>query len=232
MLIRPRNRSLVILFGALMAVVAITGCSKRVKVQPPPPAPTQPATPAPTPTPTPTPTPAPTPGPSEAERNAEALRSMQIVYFEYDSFTLSDAARAALDGNAKLLRANATLAVTLEGHCDERGTVEYNQALGQKRAEAIGGIPCCARRCRAESRRRAGRRPQIPAHPRGRDQRSPPMVGRGQGDGLDEAPATGGGDPGRQAGLQAHPLRRRSVQALVLAAEVGALRSQAASTGW
>ena len=137
MQIRPRNRSLVILFGALMAVVAITGCSKRVKVQPPPPAPTQPATPAPTPTPTPTPTPAPTPGPSEAERNAEALRSMQIVYFEYDSFTLSDAARAALDANAKLLRANATLAVTLEGHCDERGTVEYNQALGQKRAEAV-----------------------------------------------------------------------------------------------
>ena len=140
MLIRPRNRSLVILFGALMAVVAITGCHKRPKPLPVPPdnttrsAAEKPNTPASPETP---PVPPVNPGPSEAEKNAEALRSMQVVYFEYDSFTLSDAARAALDANAKLLRANATLAVTLEGHCDERGTVEYNQALGQKRAEAV-----------------------------------------------------------------------------------------------
>ena len=112
MLIRPRNRSLVILFGALMAVVAITGCHKRPKPLPVPPdnttrsATEKPNTPASPETP---PVPPVNPGPSEAERNAEALRSMQVVYFEYDSFTLSDAARAALDANAKLLRANAKI---------------------------------------------------------------------------------------------------------------------------
>ena len=72
---------------------------------------------------------------------------MQVVYFGYDSFTLDDGARAALDSNAKQMRDNPALVVSVDGHCDERGTVEYNQALGQKRAETVqqyltdAGIP-------------------------------------------------------------------------------------------
>src|SRR5439155_14636866 len=53
-----------------------------------------------------------------------------------DSYTLREDARGALDKDAGLLRCNATVNVTVEGHCDELGTAEYNQALGEKRAQA------------------------------------------------------------------------------------------------
>ena len=118
---------------ALTALLAVgmTGCAKKpIAMTPVPPAQT------PTPTPTPTPT-TPTPPPTETPKPTVTARDLQIVYFEYDSFVLADAARAALDANAKLMRDNASLEVSLDGHCDERGTVEYNQALGQKRAEAV-----------------------------------------------------------------------------------------------
>ena len=59
------------------------------------------------------------------------------VLFDLDSAALSNAARAALDQHAAWLRAQATVRVTIEGHCDERGTVEYNLALGEQRARAV-----------------------------------------------------------------------------------------------
>lgn len=115
--------------------VAGAGCAKKQpKTTPPPPAPTPAAT-APTPAPTP-PAPAPTP-PPEPPKPAVSASDLQVIHFAYDSFQLDDAARSALDSNAKLLRDNPTLSVSVDGHCDERGTVEYNQALGQKRAEAV-----------------------------------------------------------------------------------------------
>lgn len=124
---------------ALSMVVALAvagaGCAKKQpKTTPPPPAPA-PVETAPTPAPTPPP-PAPTP-PPEPPKPAVAASDLQVIHFGYDSFQLDDAARAALDANAKLLRDNPTLSVSVDGHCDERGTVEYNQALGQKRAEAV-----------------------------------------------------------------------------------------------
>ena len=129
MKLSPRFAALAL--TALLAV-AVTGCAKKpAATTPVPSAPTTTQTPAPTPTPTPTP-PAP-----EPVKPAVSASDLQTVYFEYDSFTLSDNARAALDANAKLLRENASLEVSLDGHCDERGTAEYNQALGQKRAEAV-----------------------------------------------------------------------------------------------
>jgi len=73
----------------------------------------------------------------EPPKPAVTAGDLQVVHFGYDSFQLDDAARAALDANAKLLRDNPGLSVSVDGHCDERGTVEYNQALGQKRAEAV-----------------------------------------------------------------------------------------------
>jgi peptidoglycan-associated lipoprotein len=58
------------------------------------------------------------------------------VYFEYDRYDLTPEAQAVLKKKAAWLRANPHVAVYIEGHCDERGTNEYNLALGDRRAEA------------------------------------------------------------------------------------------------
>jgi peptidoglycan-associated lipoprotein len=58
------------------------------------------------------------------------------VYFDYDEATLSDEARDKLARNADLLRGQPRFTLTIEGHCDERGTNEYNLALGERRANA------------------------------------------------------------------------------------------------
>jgi peptidoglycan-associated lipoprotein len=61
---------------------------------------------------------------------------LKPVYFEYDSSELSADAQAALNANAELLKKYPAWTITLEGHCDERGTAEYNLALGERRALA------------------------------------------------------------------------------------------------
>jgi peptidoglycan-associated lipoprotein len=61
---------------------------------------------------------------------------LRDIFFAYDSHALDSAARPILSSNAAHLRDRVTGPVTIEGHCDERGTVEYNLALGQRRAEA------------------------------------------------------------------------------------------------
>ena len=66
-----------------------------------------------------------------------STKNLETVRFEYDSSELSEAARDALAKNAAYLKKNADLEVLSEGHTDERGTVEYNIALGQKRAQAV-----------------------------------------------------------------------------------------------
>lgn len=59
------------------------------------------------------------------------------VFFGYDSFSLTSEARSVLERQAEWLSQYATLAVTIEGHADERGTREYNLALGERRANAV-----------------------------------------------------------------------------------------------
>ncbi len=59
------------------------------------------------------------------------------VLFDYDSSELSSEAKLILDKQSRFLRANSDLTFTIEGHCDERGTREYNLALGEKRATAV-----------------------------------------------------------------------------------------------
>lgn len=59
------------------------------------------------------------------------------VFFEYDSSELTDEARASLAKQAKWLEYHSRVRVTVEGHCDERGTREYNLALGERRANAV-----------------------------------------------------------------------------------------------
>lgn len=58
------------------------------------------------------------------------------VSFAFDSYALDSQARASLQSNYEWLAANPEVAVQVEGHCDERGTAEYNMVLGEKRARA------------------------------------------------------------------------------------------------
>lgn len=118
-----------------IAILALTaaGCAKKSPAPPPAPAQQQTPAPAPVPTPTPAPTPAPTPTPA----STIGVSDLKTVYFPLDSYALDDASRAALDANARLLRDHADLVIRIEGHCDERGTVEYNMSLGEKRADSV-----------------------------------------------------------------------------------------------
>ena len=68
---------------------------------------------------------------------AEAAANLETVfYFDFDQATLSSSTRAALDAHVAVLK-NSTAKVRLEGHADERGTREYNMALGERRANAV-----------------------------------------------------------------------------------------------
>jgi peptidoglycan-associated lipoprotein len=58
----------------------------------------------------------------------------EVIYFEFDSSSLSDTARSQLQQNAEWLRADSNRRITIEGHTDEVGTPEYNLALGERRA--------------------------------------------------------------------------------------------------
>lgn len=74
---------------------------------------------------------------SAAQSAAEELASIgDTVFYDYDSSALSDEAKATLSAQAAFLAANPSVTITVEGHCDERGTREYNLALGDRRASA------------------------------------------------------------------------------------------------
>ncbi len=127
------RKTLVRMLVVALAATAVlaTGCAKK------PPAPAT-APPAPAAAPAPQPTATPPPAESTAPAPAAAtIADLHTVYFALDSWSLDDAAKATLDANAKVLRDNASMNTRIEGNCDERGTVEYNMSLGQKRADAV-----------------------------------------------------------------------------------------------
>ena len=66
-----------------------------------------------------------------------ASSPLKEVYFDFDSYTLRADARETLKANSQWLKANPAAQAQIEGHCDERGTTEYNLALGSKRAESV-----------------------------------------------------------------------------------------------
>jgi len=63
--------------------------------------------------------------------------SQQDIYFEFDSYAIQGSELPKLQAVGNWLKQSKTAAIIVEGHCDERGTVEYNFALGQKRAEVV-----------------------------------------------------------------------------------------------
>ncbi|MEW9897209.1 peptidoglycan-associated lipoprotein Pal [Chitinivorax sp. PXF-14] len=68
---------------------------------------------------------------------ANPLSQKRSVYFEFDHYNVADQYRAIVDNHAKYLNDNRNIKVKVEGNADERGSREYNLALGQKRAEAV-----------------------------------------------------------------------------------------------
>jgi peptidoglycan-associated lipoprotein len=84
----------------------------------------------------PPPPPAPAPSPTEAELFAQNVKD---IYFEYDKADIRGDQQSSLQADIAFLKQNANIKFTIEGHCDERGSTEYNLALGTNRAEAVKG---------------------------------------------------------------------------------------------
>jgi peptidoglycan-associated lipoprotein len=105
--------------GLALVVVAFAACSKT-----PPPAPAEK---------TGFGSEAPTSRPAGGMGDSSAFRT---IYFDFDKSDLSADARSGLQSNGDYLKSNSSVAVTIEGHCDERGSAEYNLALGKRRADA------------------------------------------------------------------------------------------------
>jgi peptidoglycan-associated lipoprotein len=133
---------------ALTVAVAVfaAGCHKKVPAPapaPPPPPPAAPATPPPPAPPPPRPAPAPAPLTEDqvfAQKSLDQLNAekpLNDVYFELDESTIRDEARASLQKDADWLKKWTSTQVTVEGHCDSRGSSEYNLALGSRRADSV-----------------------------------------------------------------------------------------------
>lgn len=115
---------LIVALAVVVVPLLVAGCHPRV------------ATPADTPKYQPESTPAP---PREIPQKdiATLRRNFKRIFFEFDSARLTADARQALADNAAILTQYTQVAVTVEGHCDQWGSDEYNLALGERRAEAV-----------------------------------------------------------------------------------------------
>lgn len=135
------------LFLSALVLLAIGACKKAEPEPPPPPPPPPQVEVVETPDPVPPP-----PKPPvvteyvppwsedimEANEEVHGKGLLADVYFEFDKATLTDATRSQLGKNADFLKSRdgEDFVITIEGHCDERGTNDYNLALGDKRARA------------------------------------------------------------------------------------------------
>src|SRR5699024_5125464 len=72
-----------------------------------------------------------------ARQQLEQLKQTNIVYFGFDKYDVTSEYAQLLDAHAAFLRANPSVRITIGGHADERGTPEYNIALGERRANAV-----------------------------------------------------------------------------------------------
>lgn len=106
-----------------VAAVVLGGCARKIVHQPPPGAPGIGAPGV--------------SGPVMEQELQSVQASLKAVHFDYDKFTMAPEAQAAAQYDAEILKRAPHVAVLIEGHCDERGTDEYNLALGERRARAV-----------------------------------------------------------------------------------------------
>ena len=140
----------VTLMSLLLAGLMITGCAKRPATTAATAASPAPAPPAASPAPAPS-QPAPSPGaaaaapaaaaaapaaPRPSPKEFMAVAALKEVYFDFDKYDIRAEDAKTLDANAAWLKSNGDNLVLIEGHCDERGTNEYNLALGERRAKS------------------------------------------------------------------------------------------------
>jgi peptidoglycan-associated lipoprotein len=143
---RVRRLASALTLGTVLAIAA-AGCHKKVPpaapTPPSPPPPAAPVTPPPPPPPPPTAVPPPRPLTEEeifarkslADLNAE--RPLDDAYFDLDKSEIRDDAKPRLQKDADWMKKWTTTQVQVEGHCDSRGSAEYNLALGTRRANAV-----------------------------------------------------------------------------------------------
>ncbi|HOD66869.1 MAG TPA: peptidoglycan-associated lipoprotein Pal [candidate division Zixibacteria bacterium] len=117
------------MIGLALVALTLTSCGKKQVAEEAPV--TQPVV---TPADTATPPPPPPPPPAPKTLTNEQL---EVVYFDFDKYNLRPDAKSSLDRNFALLQEFPNAIVELQGHCDERGTVEYNLALGERRAKSV-----------------------------------------------------------------------------------------------
>ncbi|MDI6740051.1 MAG: peptidoglycan-associated lipoprotein Pal [Candidatus Edwardsbacteria bacterium] len=113
----------ILLLAIVLSAVATAGCAKKQTVKQEEPTKTEIRAEQ-----------APIVKPDEPAAPAMAQR---VVYFEFDSYVIREDAKPVLREVSKLMRDNPKAALNLEGHADERGTIEYNLALGERRAVAV-----------------------------------------------------------------------------------------------
>jgi len=134
----PRSAPAIVLMLAL--ALLLTGCPKRPVTMgasaPPPTAPSGTPTPSPTPPLAVAPSPAPAPAPAARPAQFAENENLKDVYFDFDKSAIRPQDAKTLDANAAWLKTRGNDLVLIEGHCDERGTNEYNLALGGRRTRA------------------------------------------------------------------------------------------------
>ncbi len=133
-------KKLLILVSIFALLVTISGCKKKVEVTaPPPPAPkVEEKAEAPEKAPT-------IKEPELTEEEIFRMKSLeelnresplQRIHFDFDKYFIREDAKPVLERNAEWLKKFSSVKILIEGHCDERGTEEYNMALGEKRAKS------------------------------------------------------------------------------------------------
>ncbi len=123
-----RSKKLFILVLLSSFLVVFFACAKKQTVEPPPPPVEEIEEPIP---------------PVEEEKPVkeppvveEKMPILEDVFYAFDKYNLTDESKRTLEKNAGELKGASSRRILIEGHCDERGTVEYNMALGEKRAKA------------------------------------------------------------------------------------------------
>ncbi len=133
-----RKSLLYLSFVLMVGLITLWGCPKKAEVTTSPEGQTQAERVSPPATPAPSTEAAPYEAKPEVRSEGLNERAMaeglKPIYFDFDKSFIRDDAKAAMKANAAWLKAHPNTKIKIEGNCDERGTKEYNQALGQRRA--------------------------------------------------------------------------------------------------